>query len=57
VVALRAEKGKELSQVNRKSLDGLSEACEELKTLLNEEEQDDNTDELDNIWLSTLEGE
>lgn len=45
VVALRAENGKELSQVNRKSLDGLSAACEELKSLLNvEETNEDKTD-------------
>lgn len=62
VVALRAEKGKELSQVNKTRLEELVKATEQLKSLLNAEEQDDdNSDELDAIWLSsvadTLEGE
>jgi len=38
VAALRAEKGKGLSQVNRDSLDGLNRATEELKALLNPED-------------------
>lgn len=54
VVALRAEKGKELSQVNRKSLDGLSEACEKLKALLSEEDTESHDDELDAIALSVI---
>lgn len=43
VVALRAEKGKQLSQVNRTSLDELAEACDQLKNLFNAEQEDDNT--------------
>lgn len=64
VAALRAEKGKELSQVNKDGLVELSKACEQLKALLNAEdtkEDNDATDELNSIWLgqvaATLEGE
>lgn len=45
VAALRAEKGKELSQVNTDRLDELSKACDELKSLLTTEEvNEDKTD-------------
>lgn len=61
VVALRAEKGKELSQVNKERLDELSVAADRLKGLLTVEAEEDNSAELDAIWLSgiatELEGE
>lgn len=61
VVALRAEKGKELSQVTKDRLVELSNAADKLKSLLNAEEETDATDELDAIWLesiaNTLEGD
>lgn len=40
VVALRAEKGKSLSNVNAESLDGLKAQCERLAALLNTKEAD-----------------
>lgn len=43
VVALRAEKGKQLSNVNRESLDGLKEAMTQLHTLLNTQEPEEET--------------
>jgi len=52
VVALRAEKGKELSQVNKDRLDELSVAADKLKGLLTVEVEEDNSAELDAIWLS-----
>lgn len=59
VAALRAEKGKELSQVNQDKLDGLLAACEELKALLTpvEESNEDETDyrdELCKAWLQSV---
>lgn len=42
VVALRAEKGKELSLVNRESLVELNEACDKLKALLDSNEDDND---------------
>lgn len=60
VVALRAEKGKELSQVNKARLDELAVAVEKLKSLLVDTEQEDNTaedDEMDAIWLSGIAAE
>lgn len=57
VVALRAEKGKDLSDVNKGRLDELSVAAEELKSLLTVEVQEDNSAELDSIWLSGIASE
>lgn len=57
VVALRAEKGKDLSEVNKGRLDELSVAAEELKSLLTVEVQEDNSAELDAIWLSGIASE
>lgn len=54
VVALRAEKGKELSHINRRSLDELSGVCERLKALLTVEEEKDDGGELDAIWLQSI---
>lgn len=44
VVALRAEKGKSLSNVNVESLDGLKAQCERLAALLNTKEADGNSE-------------
>lgn len=52
VVALRAEKGKQLSQVNRESLNELAALCDELKALTVETE--DETDELEQIALTLI---
>lgn len=61
VVALRAEKGKDLSQVNRKSLEELDECLLELTAVLTTEETKSDDDELNKLYLAsiaaTLEGE
>ena len=49
VVALRAEKGKSLSNVATSSLDGLKDAVERLGALLNTQEDDDNSSSEDDI--------
>lgn len=51
VVALRAEKGKQLSQVNQSSLDELAAACDKLKALLNTEDDNTDTDALRTEYL------
>jgi hypothetical protein len=45
VAALRAEKGKELSQVNREGLDELTRVLEQLKSLLDTEVEDTKADD------------
>lgn len=57
VVALRAEKGKELSNVNRTSLDGLKAACDKLTSLLDTKEEtkgDDQSAELRKLYLAHI---
>lgn len=59
VVALRAEKGKSLSNVNSESLDGLRKTLERLETLLKQEtteseEQPDNSAELRAEYLRSI---
>ncbi len=56
VVALRAEKGKDLSNVNRASLDGLREAIKALDALLNTEDESETSDSDDdtNTQLAML---
>lgn len=51
VVALRAEKGKELSQVNRASLDELRKGLERLTALLGSEPTEDSVKELQALYL------
>ncbi|WP_406527374.1 HK97 family phage prohead protease [Streptomyces sp. I8-5] len=60
VVALRAQKGKELSRVNAGSLDGLAAKLDELKALLSAEETpeaDDDTDLILSLVTAELESE
>lgn len=57
VVALRAEKGKGLSEVSKSSLDGLKSAIEKLSTLLNTKEtksEDDASDDEINTQMAML---
>lgn len=55
VVALRAEKGKSLSQVNRQSLAELDESLTRLKSLITEENDLKSADEeLRKIWLRSI---
>lgn len=56
VVALRAEKGKGLSEVSRTSLDGLKSAIEKLNTLLNTQEtkSDETSDDDINTQMAML---
>jgi hypothetical protein len=55
VVALRAEKGKELSQVNASSLVGLNEHLERLKALLDPKaEVADTPEDITADWLRYL---
>lgn len=57
VVALRAEKGKGLSEVSKSSLDGLKSAIEKLNTLLNTKEtksEDETSDDDINTQMAML---
>jgi hypothetical protein len=57
VVALRAEKGKELSNVVRKGLEDLDAALLEVTALLADEvdsKSDDGSDELRKLWLRSI---
>lgn len=57
VAALRAEKGKMLSNVNRQRLEDLNDAVEALQCLLKQEDETKNADnfhELHKLWLSSI---
>jgi hypothetical protein len=60
VVALRAEKGKELSKVNSESLDGLRDSIKRLETLLDTKQEDDTNEDIEEAqreWLRSIASE